>query len=255
MLDQVERLVAHAQSHGLAMPSKSSWGCLEGFRRAEQDVDRTPGNWLEWWSTASKMSLANAKERRYSRHGLPSVSLSDVVSCDHQQVSIFSFERDAAGGLGKSLASHLIEARSLGRQGWIRLPASSFPLPAALEGSLKLGAAWKCEPPEDRVLWEAFCQSQAHWSEIILKSPSWDQWVWPWACMIEQGLVLCLEGKKPSASRMGPPEGWKDRKTAAWGSLGMRAWQSAQEISGGAWEDLWIGLLVDRLLNTSPACE
>lgn len=255
MLDQADRLASYASLRGMSAPTKSSWGYLEGFRRADQDVDRSPGNWLEGWSSASRLSLANAKDRRHSRSGLVSVALQDLVSCSHPNVVMTRFERDDQGGLDKKLASHLIEAREAGKQAWISLPPLSFPLPLAMDGALKLGAAWWCTPPKDRCEWDEFAKSQAHWGENILKSPHWDQWVWPWSSMIEQGLLLCLQGVRPTASRFSPPEGWRDRRPAAWGSLGMVAWQSAQEISQGGWEDLWIGLLVDRLAQPGNSCE
>ena len=255
MLDQVDRLVSHALARGLTLPSRSTWGCLEGFRRADQDVDRTPGNWLDGWHPLSRASLEKAKAKRQSRRELPAITMDELFSCECKLVASFPFERDANGGLDKRLASNLIEAREAGQQAWIKLPSTSFPLPPALDGSLRLGAAWWCEPPEDRAQWDAFAQSQSHWSEIILRSSSWDQWVWPWSSMIEQGLILCLHGKKPAASRLGPPDGWRDRKAAAWGGLGMKAWQSAQDATEGMWEDMWIGLLVDRFFQKSLSCE
>lgn len=254
MLDQADRLITHALSHGLPMPSKCEWGFLEGFRRADQDVDRLPGNWLEGWHTLSRASLDRARSMRKDRKGLPSVCFSALPEAP--VVSMHPFERDAiTGSLDKKLASALIDARSEGMQGWIRLPAGVLPSPAAIEGSLRLGAAWWCEPPEEKAAWEAFCHSQDSWGEFILRSPDWDQWVWPWSCMIEQGLVLCLHGKRPMASRMASPQGWKDRRAAAWGSLGMRAWQSAVDISEGGWEDIWIGLLCDRMFRPGLSCD
>ena len=252
MLDQVDRLIDYALVRGLAMPSKSEWGFLEGFRRAEQDVDRVPGNWLDGWHPLSRAALEKAKASRMERKGLPAVSMgqmpSDVI------VSMHAFERDVAGNLDKRLAGALIDARSDGQQGWIRL-MSGYPTPSCLEASLRLGAAWWCEPPEDKPHWDQYCLTQSRWSETILRSSDWDQWVWPWSCMIEQGLVLCLHGKRPMASRFCAPAGWKDRRAAAWGALGMRAWQSAMDVSEGAWEDMWMGLLCDRLFCRAPSCD
>lgn len=254
MLDQADRLIAHALSNGLLVPTPSEWGFLEGFRRADQDVDRLPGNWLEGWHALSRASLDRAKALRKDRKGLPAVCFSSMPQAP--VVSMHAFQSDPlSGGISKKLASALIDARSDGLQGWISLPAGTLPSTAAIEGSLRLGAAWWCEPPEEKMAWEAFCQSHAAWGEFVLRSPDWDQWVWPWSCMIEQGLMLCLHGKRPMASRMSAPPGWKDRRAAAWGGLGMRAWQSAVDISEGGWEDLWIGLLCDRLFRNAPSCD
>lgn len=252
MLDQADRLIAYSIAHGLPLPSRSEWGLLEGFRRAEQDVDRTPGNWLDGWHPHSLLALQKAKDSRLERTRLPEVDLGKLP--DSSIVSMHSFERDASGHLDRKLAGALIDARQDGRQGWIKI-SSELPPHLCMEASLRIGASWWCEPPEEKAQWEAYCLSQAQWSEVILRSAQWDQMVWPWSCMIEQGLLLCLRGKKPMASRFSAPAGWKDRRAAAWGGLGMRAWQSSVEIVEGAWEDIWIGILCDRLFPGSPSCD
>lgn len=247
MLDAADRLIAYAKTQGLAMPSENKWGFLEGFRRADQDVDRLPGVWLLDWSTASRKSLESAIALRAMASPHPSIDMQEVPA--HAHARLESFQQDAQGGLGKQLASSLIEARAAGQQAWIKMEAANFIPPAAsLLGSRRLGAAWWCHPPEDRQDWEGFCSTQEEWSSIILKSAEWEQWVWPWSCLIEQGLFLCAQGKKPTPSRFHPPDGWRDRRVAAWGGLGHRLWVSAgQLIPDGGWEDLWIGLVCSQI--------
>jgi hypothetical protein len=247
MLDAADRLIAYAKMQGLPQPSETRWGFLEGFRRADQDVDRLPGSWLSDWNAASRKSLTQARLLRTV--ALPHVAIDLQEMPGHPQSYMESFQPDAQGGLNKQLASSLIEARDAGKQIWIKMDAaSSLPPAASLLGSRRLGASWWCQPPGDRQDWEAFCVAQEAWSSIILKSPEWDQWVWPWSCLIEQGLFLCAQGKKPVATRFHPPVGLKDRRIAAWGNLGQRLWVSASHIlSDGGWEDLWIGLVCAQL--------
>lgn len=243
MLDAADRLLAYAKAQGLAMPQGAAWGFLDGFRRADQDVDRTPSKWIEEWSAVSRKSLENAQLLRAQSIPGPEIDFSEMPG--HAMAKVERFIQDAFGGLDKQLASSLIDAREGGFQAWIRMEeADSLPHHAALLSSRRLGAAWWCQPPNDRQDWEQFCLTQEKWSSVILKSPEWDQWVWPWGCMIEQGLRLCAEGKRPSVSRFSPPEGWRDRRVAAWGGLGHRIWVSAMEaVPDGGWEDLWIGLV------------
>lgn len=247
MLGAADRLIAYAQINDLVQPSKTKWGFLEGFRRANQDVDRTPESWLSDWSLSSRKSLEAAQSLSAAALSSESLYLQDVPS--HAQICLETFQPDSQGGLGKQLASSLIDARDSGKQIWIKMESpQSLPPQASLLGSRRLGAAWWCSPPDDRQDWEAYCTTQEDWSSIILRSPEWDQWVWPWSCLVEQGLILCAQGKKPSASRFHPPPGWKDRRVAAWGVLGQRLWMSASQIiPDGGWEDLWIGLVCARI--------
>lgn len=244
MLDQADRLVAYAIIQNLPMPSPTSWGFLEGFRRASQDIERIPGKWLNGWHPLSRTALEKAKAMKSPLQGLPVIAMNDLLQSE--KMAAFAFERDASGRLDKRLASDLIETRDQGKQAWIKLPSGMEVSPLALEGALRIGAAWWCEPACERAAWDGYVQEQSQWSDTILRSSEWDQWVWPWCNLVEQGLRMCLHGKKPSAARFGFPEGWKDRRVAAWGTLGMKVWQSASEVVP-EWEDLWIGLLCDRV--------
>lgn len=247
MLDLADRLIDYALAQGLPLPTERAWGFLEGLRRAEQDIDRTPSNWLDGWSPVSKKALENAVEFRKTT--LPGVSLDLNGLPVHPLVQMELFHHDAMGNLEKSLASALIEARENGKQAWIKIKEhDNFPPEKSLLGALRLGASWWCEVPDNRQDWDQFCQMQEQWSSIILRSSEWNQWVWPWSCLIEQGLRLSLHGKKPIASRFSLPEGLKDRRIASWGTLGQKIWHSATDvIPDGGWEDLWIGLLYSQI--------
>lgn len=247
MLDLADRLIDYALSQGLSMPTDDTWGFLEGLRRAEQDIDRTPSNWLNEWSPVSKKALENAAKLRNS--GLSDVVLDLNMLPDDPLVQMEFFQHDAMGNLEKSLASALIEARESGKQAWIKInDHSALPPEKSLLGALRLGASWWCEVPQGRQDWDEFCRTQEDWSLVVLRSSEWNQWVWPWSCLIEQGLRLSLNGKKPTPSRFTLPEGLKDRRVASWGTLGQRVWDSAVAVfPDGGWEDLWIGLLYSQV--------
>ena len=248
MLDLADRLVAYARANRLPFPTSHQWGFLEGLRRADQDVDRTPGKWRDGWNAASRQALQQAQVHRHARRSAhPPCSFHDLGQNPHPTNRLV-FEREAGGGLSKQLAAGLIEVRESHQQAWIALPEMELPSASARQAALRLGAAWwVCAPA--RPLWDAYAHLQVEWGHVVLRSPEWDQWVWPWANLIEQGLRLCMMGKKPSASRFVAPEGCAEGKPAAWGSLAMRAWQGADGALDGGWEDMWIGLLCASALN------
>lgn len=254
MFDAAQRLQKWVSQHQLPLPSSHQWGFLEGFRRAEQDVDRHPGNWVETWHEIIQKNYHRALDQYQSKPiGMSGIDFEhfDLLR-ESGKISLLDYAPDAISGLDKRLSSQLIESKDRQQQVWIKLASHEFPSPLALQASLRLGASWWCQPPEQRSDWDQFIEQQEKWSEIILKNPQWDQWVWPWGQFIEQGLRLSALHQKPSAQKFTFPEGWQDRKNAAWGNLGMKIWASAQKNSENIWEDRWIGILSRLPLRSSP---
>ena len=257
MFDVSHRLTLWAGQKKMPFPAAQQWGFLEGFRRADQDVDRLPGNWIETWHETVQSSLGRA-HHVYQNHP-PERTVIDFSHFEKDvqngKILLLDYAPDHAAGLDKQLSAKLIEGKDHHQQIWINLPDQSFPSPLALQASLRLGAAWWCSPPVQKSDWELYVEQQEKWSDTILRNPNWDQWVWPWGQFIEQGLRLYAQGQKPSAQKFTPPEGWSDRRQAGWGSLGMKVWTSAQKSSEEIWEDRWIGVLSGLVLSLPASCK
>lgn len=156
------------------------------------------------------------------------------------------------GSLSAATLTALEQARSWGLETWLEIPSD----PAAWEGwqaqhwllAQRLGVAlWFHAPPQDA--WPAYGLFLERQAALLARTVGLEQWAWPLADLLQQGMEeTCVYGKP--GHREGGPWPWEGRcKHPDWSRTRRQVWAAAQLALGGE------GALEEILVATTLAHE
>lgn len=139
-------------------------------------------------------------------------------------------------GFPKNVLATLSKAKGLDLEVWAEVPAEtpSWESWGALQWDLlqRMGvAAWFQSPNQEG--WSAYSAFLEKAVQAWVRNPRADQWVWPLADLIEQGMEDLMIYGKP-AHRDTAPWPWEGRcKNPDWFRLRKQVWAAAQSALGG----------------------
>lgn len=258
-----------------------SWSVCPGLRLANPDPDRVPGRWTASWPEATRRSLLEAWSDPLLRRAvsgknspLSTADLAEQIGAGSvgdtihwgkvetpNNASVLKAvgwslpESPSCDGWCNDMLSAWARLRSQasadsGFQLWLDIApgssAAAWWTERRVADSLRWGAGWWFSPPQNGD-WDGYAAALQAAGRRISAHPAWNQWVWPWADLVQQAMEECMKTGSVSA-RCGPPFVWPRRKGEDWGRLRKVLWDDLKAAVGppGLLEDLMAGVCFAR---------
>lgn len=230
----LDRWPSVARQHFLA-------ASVSGLLRQSKDARALP-------DMASLVAHANEGRKHataWGKWGEPALVIFGVTAGDEQSLAVSSSPParvlgvcapPTEEGFSKDVLATLAKAKGLDLEVWAEIPAESACWQAwgTLQWDLlqRMGVATWFQPPnqEGWPLYSAFLEKAI---QAWVRAPRADQWAWPLADLLEQGMEDLMIYGKP-AHRDTAPWPWEGRcKNPDWFRLRKQVWAAAQSALGG----------------------